>query len=263
MNARLLSVGGACFLLDIDGVLRVGCDPALSAEGTTLDFRFFSSQRRRAPRFRADELAAVDVWLITHGHADHLDAEGVRAIGSGSRVITDVTARRALSRGACTNVTTLAWGETVSFERGPYSMTVEAVRAHHGSNWLARALAGRVNGYYLQISKDGEMLVLYVTSDTVLHPRVLDPMRGRRIDVLVANLGGVLAGRWGGPLTMTPGMLRRMVSELKPKEVVPLHCDDFSHYTTTVAQLEGEGFTRRPHGTWFDVGAAAPHARTR
>ena len=83
--------------------------------------------------------------------------------------------------------------------------------------------------------------IIYFTGDTVLYSKLTKNIP-QNIDVIFANLGAVKSGSFGGPFTMDLEMLKQMESLLKPKNVYPLHIEDYSHYKTTRKEVEAVGY---------------------
>jgi len=247
-------VGAGTFLLRVDQQLKIGCDPVLNPAGTAYDFKLFKSTRVKDPVYDPVELQDVDLWLITHNHADHIDPPGCEAISSEATVILQKHALPMFKSRKSGQTLALEWKEALTVERDGYRLKIEALPAFHGSRWWMRLLVGRVNGYYLTISREQkESFSVYITADTVYHPALKAALRKRRVNLMVANMGEVLKGVWGAPLTLSPAMLKRMDREIGPEQVIPIHYDDFSHYRTDPQILAQEGFPVLPRGEWVRV----------
>ena len=253
MDMKLYYIGVASFVLEIDGVLKIGCDPVLNPAGTGYNFILFKSRRTTPPVYDESVLHDVNVWFITHGHADHIDALGVSKIAVMTTVITQKSAKRFLASKRLKTLFTVDWHDTKELKIGDYTLHVQVIPAYHASNLIMRLLVGRVNGYYLTITRGNDRATIYITSDTVYDPTVVQALQGKPIDLLIANLGEVRAGHFGGPLTMSAPMLQQMVHEISPKMVIPIHYDGFSHFQTKRDDLIREGFTLIPQGKWVDL----------
>jgi hypothetical protein len=64
-------------------------------------------------------------------------------------------------------LTVLSWKQTIEFSIKGYEIGIEAIPSIHGINPLSALFAGKVNGYYLTISKGKEKIKIYITGDTV------------------------------------------------------------------------------------------------
>jgi L-ascorbate metabolism protein UlaG (beta-lactamase superfamily) len=153
MNIDFYHVGAACFVLRIDGKIKIACDPCLAPEGTRYSFKFFTSTRIKPPVFDSSVFDDVHAWLITHDHADHIDETGVSKIDEQSIVITRTEAVTMLSNNKSSNLRVMNWNETTTFDVHGYGMSVRAIPAFHGSNPMMSILAGKVNGYLVTISQ--------------------------------------------------------------------------------------------------------------
>lgn len=250
MNISFFYVGGACFILNIDSTIQVAVDPALAPKGSIVQFKSFETERMKEPFFDTETFKNIDLWLITHAHKDHLDEEGIKNIDSNSLVITNLDAIPLL--GDQSNKKVMKWNQEFVVNLKGYEITIKAIPAYHGSNYIMRKLVGRVNGYLLKVKKGLSKKVIYITSDTVFHQDVI-----RNIvtspDILIANLGEVMPQKFGGPLTMSVSMLNSFVEVLNPRLIIPIHIDDFSHYTTSIQNVIEHGYRPPLTGEWMKL----------
>jgi N-acyl-phosphatidylethanolamine-hydrolysing phospholipase D len=237
MNIEFKWIGGATWILEIQG-LKIACDPVLCPAETIQDYKFFKTKRLNNPVFSEDDFEDIDLWLITHSHEDHLDKHGLSKIKPGSRVVTHKSALGKLRKVKEIEIKTLVWGERISYEIKNLSIILEAMPAVHGSNPIAALLAGGVNGYWMIISTSEEILSIYITSDTVLHSKVINALRGRHADLLIPNMGAANKGSWIGTLTLSANMLRRIIKIIKPKLCIPVHFGTFDHYVEPITELD-------------------------
>ncbi len=230
-------IGGATWILIIDN-LKIACDPVLCTRGTVQDYFWFKSTRLEDPVYNAMDFDDVDLWLITHGHEDHLDKQGMEFIKQSQTLIADKSATTVLEKNDHKTDFTLDWGETVTTSLKGFTIKVEAIPAIHGINPLSTFFAGHVNGYYVTIQKNQDILNLYITGDTVYKEIVVKPLLGRKIDLMVANVGGAKKGTWMGALTLTSLMIQKFNKVLQPKWIIPVHHGTFSHYNDPVSNLQ-------------------------
>lgn len=132
----------------------------------------------------------------------------------------------------------MVWYQSKKFTIKGYEIEVEAIPAIHGVNPLSALLAGKVNGYYLTVSKENEKVKVYVTSDTIYKNKVINALYGKEIDLLIANMGAAKEGSWIMTLTLNSKMLRKMITKLDPKTVIPVHYGTFEHYVEPVETIE-------------------------
>ncbi|OPX43091.1 putative L-ascorbate-6-phosphate lactonase UlaG [Ruminiclostridium hungatei] len=253
MNIKIFHVGGACFVLDVDEKIKIACDPFLKPEGTEYNFKSFKSKRVKPPIYDDSVFTDIKVWMITHGHADHIDEVGVSKIQEDSVVIACKNAVDILSGKRLSSLWVLDWNDTREMNIGQYKVSIRVIPAFHGNSLITRTLVGKVNGYYITISYGNEKKTIYVTSDTVYHGKVLKPLEKEKIDILIANLGEVRKDMNGGPLTMSVPMLKQMVNKISPRVVVPIHYDDFTHYETSKDEIESQGLKVFNQGEWISL----------
>ena len=252
MEIQFYYVGGACFVLKVDNELLISCDPALSPAGTEYQFKSFTSVRVKPPIYEEGLFDRVNIWLITHAHDDHIDEYGIQNMVAGSTVVANKKVGSLFLNDH--NVLSTNWNETKVLSKEGYNIEITTIPAYHGNNFLMRSIVGRVNGYFLRISKGGVIRTIYITSDTVFHPRIIGKVSSLGpIDLMIANLGEVSPDKFGGPLTMSVSMLKRMVDRLRPSTVIPIHINDFSHYTTTDAEVREMGFNVVDQGCWIQM----------
>jgi L-ascorbate metabolism protein UlaG (beta-lactamase superfamily) len=235
-----------------DEILTIGCDPVLKPEGTEYDFRIFKSRRIVAPVYEESVFKDADLWLITHGYADHIDSAGISKINYNLAVLSEKNAER-FFESDFKLLEYLTWDREKTYKLKNHTITVKAIPAMHGSNFLMRTLAGRVNGYLLSIDNSTECKRVYITSDTVYTKKIARSIGEKKIDLMIVNLGNVQSRMFGGPLTMDIPMLKKVISDLKPEKTIPVHYDDFTHYTTKSEDLRKRNFTLYPKGRWHAI----------
>jgi N-acyl-phosphatidylethanolamine-hydrolysing phospholipase D len=230
-------MGAATWTLQIDD-LRIASDPCLCDKGTVQDFTFFKAKRIDSPACRLHDFDDINLWLITHNHEDHIDKGGASKIEPSSEVVTHRNAIKKLKHVPKDHLHILDWHQTKKLRLEGFEIEITAIPAVHGSNFISAFLAGGVNGYWLKISKADFVVNIYITGDTVNHPKVTKVVAGSRPDVLIANLGGVNNGSFGGPLTFTVQALAEFSNLVLPKLTVPIHFHTFSHYTEPIEDLK-------------------------
>lgn len=153
----------------------------------------------------------ADVILITHEHADHLDAKAVEQLSKEGTVI--VTNPRSNEILGLANAVVLKNGDAHELN----FMTIEAVPAYNSSADKQQFHPkGRDNGYVLTFtsSEQGKDhgLRFYIAGDTEDIPELADV---KDIDVayLPCNL----------PFTMTPEQLAKAAKMVQPKVLFPYH----------------------------------------
>lgn len=241
--------GVACGVLSIDDKFYIGIDPDLSPRGALAQFKGFISEKRTNANNDKSLLNKVDIWLITHDHQDHLDDTG-RNYLKGKTVISPN--KRILNGSPSLNNFVLKWGEEKQFSTGDYLITIKAVPAYHASNYIMQKIVGKVNGYQISIASSSETKVIYFTGDTIFCSNLTKNVP-KNIDAVFANLGAVKSDSFGGPFTMDLKMLNQMNDLLQPKNIYPIHIEDYSHYNTTNKEVEAANYTVLSIGETIDI----------
>jgi len=230
-------IGGATFILSI-GNLNIAIDPVLCEKGTVQDYFWFKSERIEQPVYTEKDFENIDLWLITHNHEDHLDSIGLSQISNSSKIISNKNSSKILHENRKDDLTILNWKQTKEFNLKGYRIEIEAIPAIHGINPLSALLAGKVNGYYLTISKGKEKIRIYITGDTVYKNRTIKTLENKEIDILIPNMGAAKQGSWIMTLTLNSKMLKKMISKLNPEIVIPVHYGTFEHYKEPVEYIK-------------------------
>ncbi len=230
--------GVACGVLSINDEFRIGIDPDLAPKGSEVKFKGFSSVKTSSPYDDKSLLDEVDLWLLTHGHQDHLDKIGKRFLAGKNVICQSNTLLKELPQ---SDATILKWGKEKNYFVNDYQITIKAIPAYHASNLFMQKMLGKVNGYLISIANSSERTVIYFTGDTIYSPKLIKELPDG-IDVVFVNLGAVKTGSLGGPFTMNLQMLEQLKHTLKPKEIFPIHIDDYSHYMTTKQEVERQGY---------------------
>lgn len=251
MDLSFFWMSAAGFVLRADELL-IGSDPCLSPKGTEYPFATITVDPDPAQEVRDK----IGLWLITHAHGDHLDEPGIAFINDTASLIVNPTAAEMLGE-RDNPMIALEWTEIAQAELSGMRVGVEAVPAIHGSTPEMVEAMGQVNGYYLALHNGTDQVRAYITGDTVADEQVLDHLEGRRIDLLIANVGAAYASKPGGPITMTAKMLQTMIERLKPQTTIPIHQTAFSHWEMTEEDLEEiagfEGVIMPKRGEWMGI----------
>jgi len=256
MELNFSLVGNATWVLDVDKKFKIGCDPALSPEGTKYGPQGLMPQRIRSPVYDERTFDNVKIWLLTHGHFDHLDEKGLGLIQDGSSVVSHKNCSDVLKNRKNLNISYLTWHQKNVIEIEKYHIEIEAVPAVHGTTFLTKTLMGGVNGYLVTIRHDKDTKTIYVSSDTVFVPEIPAALHNRNIDLFIPNMGQAQLKMIGGPITMNMEMLKKFMSELKPTLTLPVHVDDFSHFGTSRSELmnsEGKNMKVLENGESYKI----------
>ena len=249
MSISFTYCGVACGVISIDNQFFIGIDPDLSPKGTSVQFKGFVSEKQTDVYKDESLLSKVDVWLITHGHQDHLDDVGKNYL-KGKTVISPN--KKILNELSGLNNFILKWGEEKQFSIDDYLITIKALPAYHASNYIMQKIVGKVNGYQISIASSSETKVIYFTGDTIFYPNLIKSVP-KNVDAIFANLGAVKSDSFGGPFTMDLKMLNQMNDLLQPKNIYPIHIEDYSHYNTTNKEVEDANYTVLSIGETIDI----------
>lgn len=237
MDIQFQWVGGATFILSA-GDLKIACDPVLCKKGTMQDYFWFTSERLEEPVYDENTFRDIDLWLITHDHEDHLDSPGLSVISPDSRVVSNRNASKLLRKQGIRDLTELSWNQRITYAVKGYQIEIVSVPAIHGVNPLSAFFAGRGNGYYITLSNDQGKVSIYITGDTVYKRRTIHSLDGKKIDLMVPNMGAAKAGSWIMTLTLNSDMLLKMMGKLNPTRVIPVHYGTFEHYIEPVGKIK-------------------------
>ncbi|WP_369069410.1 MBL fold metallo-hydrolase [Kineococcus terrestris] len=228
----LARLGGPTVLVEVHG-WRFLTDPTFDPPGRRYAFGWGTGSRKRSgPALDPDEVGPVDAVLLSHDHhADNLDDLGRASLERAQLVVTTRPGARRLRRAGTGPVVGLAPGERVLLRApGRPPVRVSATPCRHGPRF-SRPLAGAVVGFALSWDTQRHG-VLWITGDTVLHPALERVARDLVVDTLVLHAGAVrfpVTGplRW----TMDAAEAVRLCALARPRAVVPVHVEGWSHFT--------------------------------
>jgi len=254
-GVRLTHIGGPTVLVEVGG-WRLLTDPTFDPPGRRYSFGWGTASTKVAgPAVAVADLPPVDVVLLSHDHhADNLDDAGRALLPTVGTVVTTVAGARRLGNGA----RGLApWGTTTLTAPGRTPIEVTATPARHGPP-LSRPVAGAVVGFALRW--DGqEHGVLWITGDTVLFGGLRTVADRLDVDTALVHLGGVrfpVTGRLR--YSMTGREAGRLCGLVRPRTVVPVHYEGWSHFRQGREVAERE-FTAAPAEVrdsvhWLEIG---------
>lgn len=239
MKVAVNLIGNATFTVQIDEVIRFALDPALAPKGSGLGFGIY---RKKAPVYTTKTFEKLDFWLLTHAHLDHIDTEGAAMIESNTPIFAAPSCKKAIQQfGLQQEISYLDWNENAVYEKAGYKIEITAIPAYHGYGKLVVKLMTRVNGYMIRISKENESKQIYITSDTVYNQHVAQSLQKHgEIDMMIANLGEAKAPLpvTRKPITMDVRSLQKFAGLTKAKHVIPMHMDDYSHFSTKRSEVQ-------------------------
>ncbi|NEK57874.1 MBL fold metallo-hydrolase [Geodermatophilus sabuli] len=226
-GVRLTHVGGPTVLVEAAG-WRLLVDPTFDPPGRRYAFGWGTGSRKTTgPAVAAEDVLPVDAVLLSHDHhADNLDDAGRALLPAAGVVVTTLPGARRLGG----SVRGLApWATTELTAPGRPTVVVTATPARHGPRF-SRPVAGAVIGFALRW--DGqEHGQLWISGDTVLFGGVRQVAERLTVDAALLHLGGV---RFPVTGPVRYSMRGRDAVELcrllRPRTVVPVHYEGWSHF---------------------------------
>lgn len=194
-------LGHATVLIEIDGV-RVMTDPLLRP-------RILKVLRRVAPEPTDEQLAGVDLVLLSHAHRDHLDVGSLRMLEGTPRVVCPASAH-AVVAAAGHGAEVVAEGDAV----GQGAVVVEAVHAEHDGRRAPWSRDGQALGYVIR----GPSGSVYFAGDTEVFAG-MSTLTG--IDAALLPVSG-----WGPRLPaghMGPEEAVEAIGLIEPRVAIPIH----------------------------------------
>jgi L-ascorbate metabolism protein UlaG (beta-lactamase superfamily) len=221
-------IGGPTTLLDIGGV-RLLVDPTFDAPGRRYSFGWGTSSRKTTgPALAVAELGSLDGVLLTHDqHADNLDDAGRRLLPTVPVVLTTVAGARRLGGNA------VGLAPFASAKVGAVEVT--ATPSRHGPAW-SRPIVGPTTGFALR--PPAAESVVWISGDTVVCPDVLKVADRFTVDTAILHLGKVQFGLTGpARYTMTGRDAVALCDRIKPRRIVPVHYEGWSHFHEGRAEI--------------------------
>ena len=183
-------------------------------------------------------LAALGAILISHTHADHVDARAKELLPKGLPLVVAAAGADVMRAAGFLDVRPLDWGQSTAIEAQGTRLRVLAVPAHHAHDPELDRTIGRGNGYLLEWNDARGPYRVYWTGDAVLADETRSPDQYGPIDLLLPHLGGVGGDGTLGLRTMNAEETLALVGRLSPRLVVPIHHTTFAHYREPIAALE-------------------------
>ncbi len=178
------------------------------------------------PEPAQDLTAGVEAVLVTHLHADHLDATAVEVLPHDLAVICQPPDATALRKRGFSDVRPaediLDWD----------GLRVTRTAGRHGTGEVGERMAP-VSGFVIASPGDP---TLYVASDTIWCDEVADAVDRHRPDVIVANAGGARFVE-GDPITMTADDVVALARHAPHARILVVHLEAVNHCLETRADL--------------------------
>ena len=232
---RLTHVGGPTVLLEVAG-WRILTDPTFDPPGRRYGFGWGTSSRKtEGPAIPSSDLGTIDLVLLSHDHhADNLDDLGREVLQAAPAVVTTTAGARRLAKPGTVGLR--PWQTTDFHATGRPSLRVTATPCRHGPP-LSRPIAGSVVGFGIEV--EGHVGAIWMTGDTVMYRSLRDVPKQLQVDTMLVHAGRVRFPLTG-PLTYSMGGAEtiELVSLTRPRIVVPVHFDGWSHFTEQRTELQ-------------------------
>jgi L-ascorbate metabolism protein UlaG (beta-lactamase superfamily) len=226
MNVRLIR--HATLQLEIGG-RRLLVDPMLDPAGARPPVANTPNARPNPlvalPEPAEQVVAWTEAVLVTHLHADHLDAEADRLIGDRLPVLCQPGDAETLAGRGLTDL--LPVGDRVEWG----GLTISRTGGRHGTGEIADRL-GPVSGFVVD---DGESRV-YVAGDTVWCDEVERALAEHAPDVVIVNAGGARFLE-GDPITMDAGDVLAVRAAAPEATLIAVHLEAINHCLETRSDL--------------------------
>jgi L-ascorbate metabolism protein UlaG (beta-lactamase superfamily) len=238
-------IGGPTAVIERGG-LRVITDPMLGPRGANAFVlpKHPSTGQLNVPisRYTAPaplELESLDAILISHTHADHVDARAKELLPKDRPLVVAAAGAAAMRAAGFADVRPLDWGQALTLEAHGAQLRVLAVPAHHSHEADVDAEVGKGNGYVLEWHDADGAYRAYWTGDAVLSEDSVSAVTSLgRLDLLLPHLGGVGGDGERGLRTMDAAETVELVRRVSPAWVVPIHHTSFGHYREPIEALK-------------------------
>jgi L-ascorbate metabolism protein UlaG (beta-lactamase superfamily) len=207
-------------------------DPMLDEPGARAAVANTENDRRNPlvplPVPIAEVMEGVDAVLVTHLHADHLDAAALSALPPSLPLFSQPEDARELTQRGFTDVRPV--GEDGAVFDGIVDIT--RTPARHGKGEVGERMAP-ASGFVL--AAEGEPR-LYVAGDTIWCPEVARAIATHEPHVTVVNAGAAQFVE-GGPITMDAADVLDTAQSAPATQVVAVHMEAINHCLLTRDEL--------------------------
>jgi L-ascorbate metabolism protein UlaG (beta-lactamase superfamily) len=231
-------IGTATVILRVGG-FTILTDPNFIHAGDHVHLGYgMTAERLTEPAMDIAHLPPLDLCLLSHYHGDHFDQVAEAGLRKDLPIVTNAHAARKLSRHGFTAVTALATWDSVEVVRGASTLRLVSMPGKHAPT-LVEKLLPPVMGTLIELPQGAghPALRIYVTGDTLVHDRLREiPRRFPEIDLALFHLGGTRI--LGLLVTMDARQGVEAMRIVNPREVVPIHYDDYAVFRSPLADFQ-------------------------
>jgi len=222
MTITATLIGGPTLVFTYAG-LTVITDPTFSPPG-----EYGGLTKLRGPAVQVPRLGAIDLALVSHDHhPDNLDDEG-------KAVLSQVPVALTTTVGAARVPGTVGLEPWTSITVG--AVTVTAVPAMHGPEGVAEH-TGPVIGFVLEAPGEPTVYFSGDNSEVAVAREIAAAFPLVKLAILCAGAARV-ANRGPDPLTLDAERLAHVAALWPGATVVPVHIDDWAHFSEPREALE-------------------------
>lgn len=237
-------IGGPTYVLQL-GSFKVLTDPMLSPKGDTA---FIIKQHPTTGKLNAPvarliapasfDMANMDVLLISHPHADHMDSQAIAKLDKKLHLVGPKESRNVFTGWGFQDINGLSWGDSTMIQKGNESLKIIAVKAVHAANEPLRTALGKGNGYVIEYHNGTETYRIYWTGDTVWFNELDGYTRYGKIDLMIPDMGAVGSDGNLGRRGLNWVDCLHLANVLNPSRIIPVHHSTFSIYVEPISVLK-------------------------
>ncbi|MDA3851132.1 MAG: MBL fold metallo-hydrolase [Spirochaetaceae bacterium] len=210
-------------------------DPILSPKGKVFAFRGFDSTRTDESKFNAEDMKEISIFLLTHGHEDHLDKPALESLPRDSFYIHHGSMRKILRSRGLKSRKALRPGKSWSQDWEDHRITVTAVPTRHCANRAMSPLVQGGNGYILHLWEGELDYRIYISGDSLMTAAQLKWIDKVKPQLIILNAGAAYPGtkklaRMTGRLTCNKKDIQYLAEKYPNTRILPVHWGAFSHY---------------------------------
>lgn len=237
-------IGGPTYVLRL-GSFKILTDPMFSHKG---DSAFIIAKHPTTGQVNAPikryydpapfDTSGINVLLISHPHADHVDKEAKQALNKQLFVIGPGVDKATIQGWGFMRTTGLNWGDSCVLVKGRETLRIIAVQAMHAKDEPLKTQLGKGNGYIIEYSKGKEVYRIYWTGDTVWFDEIQNNTKYGHINLLVPDMGAVGSDGKIGRRGLNAQDCLKIVKALNPDRIIPVHHSTFSMYVEPISVLQ-------------------------